>query len=746
MLINKELVAASVGRASRSRLNPMGLANKLGDGDRSTYTTKAQRQARYSQLLAESGNAQVAQTALERLIGGNDLVSVNYLMRGAFVARSICRIRLRNASGNTVGFGTGFLIAPGILLTNHHVIPSAAEAAHAQAEFDYELDANGTSKIPVVFSILSSPAPITSQPLDFCIAALSTRSIDGKHDLNIFGYLPLSPTPGKAFVGEYLTIIQHPNGERKQICVRENKLLKFDENAPTLWYQTDTVAGSSGSPVFNGSWQVVALHHSGVPKTDKQGRWLTIDGRLWDNSMDESKVAWLANEGIRISRIVEFLQKSYSGDPLSATVVAQSTTSPSFGEARSLAAAGVSSLSNGNTKEIVDGEMQVTIPLRISIRVGDLTVPHFNSNPSSTAQPAPFQPATMRSPPSRPLSGALTDLHVSGISGPAIESVNIDQSNYTDRTGYDPKFLGATLPLPALKTAALQKKRLKLKGGGFILKYWNYSVMMHAERQLAFYSVVNVDSKLRPTSGGRDGDRWYYDPRCPQKEDQLGPEFYGQQSTFEANREKNPFDRGHLTRRLDAQWGRTESQKKRNGDDSFHWSNCSPQHYLFNQGSKQWLGLEDYVISTFAKETGKATVFNGPVFDAPLSKIDADGRVTPDITGKTHPDPTFGDVAIPKLFYKIVACRKGRSGLAVAAFLLSQEEFLLTMDRLHGMPPFVEEKLSEAEARLFQVRVTDIERITGLDFGPLSKHDIGIKESANLNQPLLITALDDLRL
>jgi len=40
------------------------------------------------------------------------------------------------------------------------------------------------------------------------------------------------------------------------------------------------------------------------------------------------------------------------------------------------------------------------------------------------------------------------------------------------------------------------------------------------------------------------------------------------------------------------------SLAKRNGDDSFHWTNCSPQHWKYNQGTKRWLGLEDYVIGS----------------------------------------------------------------------------------------------------------------------------------------------------
>jgi len=228
MLVDKRLVTASVARARRSRFHPAQLSEQLDDGTRARRTSSDQRGARYAQLLAESGDPEIARTQLERLIGGNDLVSINYLDRGSLTARSICRIRLRNQSGDTVGFGTGFLIAPHVLLTNHHVISTGTDARFAQAEFDYELDVNGAEKLPAVFSILDAPPPIAVQELDFCIAAVADRSVDGKRGLGEFGCVPLNPAPGKAFIGEYLTIIQHPNGERKQVCVRENKLLKFD--------------------------------------------------------------------------------------------------------------------------------------------------------------------------------------------------------------------------------------------------------------------------------------------------------------------------------------------------------------------------------------------------------------------------------------------------------------------------------------------------------------------------------------
>lgn len=45
-----------------------------------------------------------------------------------------------------------------------------------------------------------------------------------------------------------------------------------------LHYRTDTAPGSSGAPVFNDQWQVVALHRAGVWATNDAGQILAIDG------------------------------------------------------------------------------------------------------------------------------------------------------------------------------------------------------------------------------------------------------------------------------------------------------------------------------------------------------------------------------------------------------------------------------------------------------------------------------------
>lgn len=57
-----------------------------------------------------------------------------------------------------------------------------------------------------------------------------------------------------------------------------------------------TMKGSSGSPVFNSNWNIVALHHSGGVK------------RVSESLIAESKYR---NEGIHINKIIDFFVSNH---------------------------------------------------------------------------------------------------------------------------------------------------------------------------------------------------------------------------------------------------------------------------------------------------------------------------------------------------------------------------------------------------------------------------------------------------
>jgi endonuclease G, mitochondrial len=722
MLINTGLISGSERRFRKASFSPDALNNQLGDGKPLAMSTqKAEERAR--QLLIQTGNPQKAEIGLERIINGNDIDSINTLLKGMRASHPVCRIEIKDSEANLVGYASGFLIGPGVLMTNHHVLGSAAEAKNSIADFDYELDIDGMERRPAYFALEPARLFYTNERLDYTIVAVAPASLDTGHALSDWGWLPLSGERGKGDPGEYLTIIQHPGGQTKQICVRENKLLKYFDDF--VWYLTDTTAGSSGSPAFNRFWQVIALHHSGVPKKDSQGRTLTKDGKVADATTDESMIDWIANEGVRVSSMVADLKTStVASHPLVQPVLAGLAPAPVVAIAEKTPISGVGrSVGSDVWVEQVGDTASLVVPIRVPISLVRTQIPNAAAPALSPPSPPPI------------------------LSGPAaigpgelpLEAVHIDQTTLGSRPGYQPNFIGSgklAVPLPKIP-ASLRSKIATLTGKAkqSELKYFNYSVVMNKARKLAFFSCVNIDASEQQDVGKREGDTWFPDPRIDAKF-QINNTFYGKQSTFEAARTTNPFDRGHLVRRLDATWGATVAEAKEHGDDSFHFTNCSPQFWTFNQSQNLWAGLENYTRDTLLRNQDKGVVMNGPIFDGP----DAEGDKLPDPSAPSRKDPLFGGVAIPKYFWKVLVTKDG-SSLKALAFICSQRNLIVGIDRIHQDGALFE-KLSAARVRVFQTPLKTVAKLTGLNFGPLVGVDV---QEAAMVGPRLIESLSDIR-
>ncbi|AQU80188.1 endonuclease [Planococcus faecalis] len=254
--------------------------------------------------------------AIERIINKSDLFPIAHLQAGLDVSKAVCRIAIRGKNGQLEGYGTGFLVSPNLLLTNNHVLETAESAMYAVAEFNYQDDVHFMPLEIISFRLDPRLFFITNEALDFTLVAVEPNNSNAVPLAN-FGYLPLLPKPGKILEGEYVTIIQHPNGGPKAITIRENEV-KFI-SSDFVQYVSDTEPGSSGSPVFNDQWMVVSLHHAGIPDPN-------------DNNV------WIANEGIRISSIIQHLSDKRVGieneesrkllDQLLSVVMPGSTATP----------------------------------------------------------------------------------------------------------------------------------------------------------------------------------------------------------------------------------------------------------------------------------------------------------------------------------------------------------------------------------------------------------------------------------
>ncbi|MGH2559233.1 MAG: endonuclease [Thermomicrobiales bacterium] len=326
-----------------------------------------------------------ALNTLERIIGTSDLIEARFLAEGARAGRSICRIEIGEPGGLVAGYGTGVMVSPRLLLTNNHVLASAPVAAASQAEFDYEEDEDGRLRPVVRFTLDPDAFFLTDVNLDYTLVAVHPESGDGR-SLGDYGWMPLIVQQGKIIKGESVNIIQHPNGEPKQVALRQNQVVDLLQDF--LHYKTDTAPGSSGSPVFNDEWELVALHHSGVPGRDANGNILAIGGGLWSVEMGEHRVKWTANEGARISRIVGHAQSQSVEGARQGLLADALGGAERSGITRSALGVGLTATARGRHTEPIPGEAggagrdepaggfqteataTWTIPLQVSIRLG----------------------------------------------------------------------------------------------------------------------------------------------------------------------------------------------------------------------------------------------------------------------------------------------------------------------------------------------------------------------------------------
>src|SRR5690349_12542938 len=126
---------------------------------------------RIAQALGEGSDA--AQLAVDRLVSGGDHLNVSYLERGMIAADAVARVEVRNGESELVGYGTGFMVSKRLLLTNHHVLPSADDAAQSWLHFRYEYDALGRLLEPCVFALDPSTLFFTDADLDTTVVAVA---------------------------------------------------------------------------------------------------------------------------------------------------------------------------------------------------------------------------------------------------------------------------------------------------------------------------------------------------------------------------------------------------------------------------------------------------------------------------------------------------------------------------------------------------------------------------------------------
>jgi V8-like Glu-specific endopeptidase len=224
---------------------------------------------------------------LEAVLGRERFKGMTWWLTGLERCRAVARIESRYGDA----IGTGFLVAgkqlspelpETVLVTNGHVVPEGLPYGQTFAVFHGLVGdrSSGRRKFEVVRWWWYQPSK--APHLDVAILEL-----DAYPD----NVIPIPPaldlprlttnTKPRAY------LIGHPSGlDTPQFSLQDNLLIDYDDTL--VHYRSPTEPGSSGSPVFDSTWRLIAVHHAGGLETPR---------------LHGSGGTYPANEGIAVAAI-----------------------------------------------------------------------------------------------------------------------------------------------------------------------------------------------------------------------------------------------------------------------------------------------------------------------------------------------------------------------------------------------------------------------------------------------------------
>jgi hypothetical protein len=249
------------------------------------------------QEVAQEVNLAAVTPELERTIRRDNpfLDIAAFRTRLGQVETQVCRVEIPTPRGTV--FGTGFLLGPDVVMTNHHVmdvvVSGKVKPDTVAFRFDYKRLPDAVVSEGAVFKLAaadwlvddSPPSAVDSKrepkpdvpkldELDYTIVRLAgtpgTRPAGDKPDPKAppRGWIALEAATG-APPESPLLIVQHPEAAPLKLAVDMSGVIGLNGNATRLKYKVNTEGGSSGAPCFNAMWELVALHHSGDPNFDR---------------------------------------------------------------------------------------------------------------------------------------------------------------------------------------------------------------------------------------------------------------------------------------------------------------------------------------------------------------------------------------------------------------------------------------------------------------------------------------------
>ncbi|NIP17147.1 MAG: hypothetical protein GWM87_02530 [Xanthomonadales bacterium] len=562
--------------------------------------------------------------------------------------------------------GTGFVVGPGLIMTNRHVAEIFTRGLGTQGlrfidglgagiDFSRERRDLEAEVLPVLEVVMIHPY--------WDMALLRVDNLPAHHRV-----LELSAAEHEDLVGREVAVVGYPAFDPRNPSDVQNEVFGGVYGIKRLqpghllgargldWYRhridaathdSSTLGGNSGSCVLDiASGEVVGLHFGGR-YTDTN--FCVPAGQL---ARDERVVA----AGVRFSSEPEPGQTPWDSVWLNlAHTAAPANAAPA-------------TIIRGNLSmnEHEAGSVRFTIPLEVTVRLGASTTASVALGTDTVSMERNVEP--------------------------------FHETNYGNRQGYDPEFLDVSVPLPEPRNP---DQLVSMANGDTVIPYHHFSLVMHAQRRLALYTAANVDASEESKTPGNEEDKaytrrglsglgesdrekWFGDPRIRANE-QLPDKFF--------TRDRASFDKGHLVRRDDVAFGETYEEMRGANGDTYHVTNCSPQVLGFNRSSRgedNWGDLENLVLKEAESEC--LAVFCGPVLkdDDPIfTGVDTEGTVA---------------VKIPRRFWKLIVAEH-EGALQTFGFVLEQD--LSDVEMEMTVPQRWEQ---------FMKPVSEIEDLAQLDF------------------------------
>lgn len=217
-------------------------------------------------------------TPYEAIIGQENFAEIWWLEEALNASRKVARIK---KSG---GYATGFMVSEDLFMTNHHVFGKEEDTYSARIQFNVKSKKNGAMGERDEWLCDAKDLFISNRGLDYALVRLQSKS--GKKAGLEWGYFDLSQETQLA-KNQRVNIIQHPAGRPQEIVFRDNQIKAIESKF--IQYLTDTDYGSSGSPVLDDHFNVIAIHSRRAENPEVKGHWYRNQGYRISHIYDEVK-------------------------------------------------------------------------------------------------------------------------------------------------------------------------------------------------------------------------------------------------------------------------------------------------------------------------------------------------------------------------------------------------------------------------------------------------------------------------